>query len=123
MRLTLTFTFLVRLWLALAAASLLAPPSSAQVSSGGIVGQVRDPGGAPLPGAAVVVENEATGRRRSTVTEADGGFQMSALPPGRYRLTATLDRFQQLVRGGVQVATGETVRVELALASGRSPKR
>jgi hypothetical protein len=115
----LTSAFVVRLWLAFAAASLLAPPSSsAQVSSGGIVGLVRDPGGAPLPGAAVVVENESTGRRRSTMTEADGGFLMSALPPGRYRLRATLDGFQQLVRGGVQVATGETVRVELDLRLG-----
>ena len=64
-----------RRWL-LAAALLLVPASAlAQVASGVIVGTIRDPAGDPLPGTSVEVMNEGTGRRRLTVTEADGSFQ------------------------------------------------
>src|SRR5262245_11493975 len=107
------------LWLLAAAALLLVPTRArAQVASGAIVGSIHDPAGAPLPGASVEVMNEGTGRRRLTVTEADGAFRMTTLPPGKYRLTATLDGYQQLVRQGVAVPTGDTVRVELALSVG-----
>src|SRR4029077_3518776 len=41
-----------------------------------------------------------------------------ALAPGVYRIQAMRDGFRPLIRAGVRVATGETVRIELRLEVG-----
>jgi hypothetical protein len=93
-------------------------PAGAQVGAGGLVGTVTDQNGAVLPGAVVTVASVATGFSRSTVTSEDGSYVVPSLAPGAYRLTVALDGFRPLSRDGLQLATGDTVRLDLRLEVG-----
>ena len=55
---------------------------------------------------------------RTAVTGPDGGYSIPALPPGTYRIRAELSGFRTLIREGVRIATGETVRLDLQLQLG-----
>ncbi len=70
--------------LALAGVPLLAPPAHAQSAAGvaGISGVVRDPSGAVVPGAKVVVSSAAWGTLRTLTTNAAGLFTAPSLTPG-----------------------------------------
>jgi hypothetical protein len=46
-------------------------------------GKVADQSGAVLPGVTVTVTNTATGLTRTVVTDGDGAYIVSNLPPGR----------------------------------------
>ena len=47
---------------------VLASHAFAQIDAGSIVGSVRDPSGAAVPGATITLTNDATSVARSTVT-------------------------------------------------------
>ena len=79
---------------ALLVAVLIAPlPARAQTSGGAIAGSLRDPQGGVLPGVTLTVRNSDTGLTRTAVTEVDGRYRVSALPPGRYEVHAELQGF------------------------------
>lgn len=71
---------------------------AAQVSGANIVGRVRDEAGAAIVGASVEVVQTATGLRRETVTGSDGGFGVTNLPPGPYRVTVRQSGFATQVQ-------------------------
>ena len=85
----------------------------AQVQSGVISGTVKDSQGGTLPGATVALEGD--GPSRSFVTEGDGQYRFLAVPPGTYKVTASLPGFQGIVRDGVVVAVGQNVSLPLTL--------
>jgi len=49
-----------------------------------IVGSVRDPAGAAIPGATVTVTNVENGLKRSVTTDDSGRFSFPQLKPGVY---------------------------------------
>ncbi len=55
-----------------------------QNSSGSLNGTVSDTSGAVIPGAAVVLTNQATNSGRQTVSGASGFFNFAAVQPGTY---------------------------------------
>jgi outer membrane receptor protein involved in Fe transport len=59
-------------------------------TTGSIGGTVSDTDGKPLPGVTVEVTSPNLQGVRSTVTTGDGHFKLSSLPPGAYKVTATL---------------------------------
>ena len=58
---------------------------SAQLSTAQLSGRVTDESGA-VPGATITVTQTDTGFTRSDVTDANGSYVLSNLPPGPYRL-------------------------------------
>jgi hypothetical protein len=86
----------------------------AQIGGGALTGNVVDQAGATLPGVVVAVTAEATNLTRTVVTGQSGDFFVS-LGPGAYWVRAELNGFRPLVRQGVRIATGETVRLDLQL--------
>src|SRR6516164_6377190 len=72
--------------MALTLVFLLAVSGSAlaQADRGAIVGTVRDPTGAVVPGASVIVTNKATDVALTTVTNNAGEYQALGLLPGDY---------------------------------------
>jgi len=89
----------------------------AQRESASVAGAVRDPSGAPVPGASVAVRNLATGVERTVLSNEVGYYVVTALPPGRYSLTVTQQGFAtfgvpELV---LQVDQQATVNVALEL--------
>jgi hypothetical protein len=83
-----------------------------------LTGDVSDGAGALVPGATVTVTATGTNATRVAVTDADGRYTVQGLPPGSYQLKVELSGFRTLVRDGVGLATGETVRLDVELAVG-----
>lgn len=102
------------------AAAVWATPAvaAAQIASGAIAVVVRDPEGAPLPGAALVLRAPDTGETRQALSNRDGRVLFAALGPGRYELTATLEGFRQARLDSLRVTTGETLTLDLPLQLG-----
>jgi outer membrane receptor protein involved in Fe transport len=117
--------FRVRLWrawqLSIAAAILfLSPLSSHAQSAAGIVGVVVDDSGSTLPGVTVEVSSPALiERTKSTVTSADGRYQVVDLRPGEYTVSFTLEGFQSVRRTGITLNTGFTASVDARLPIGQ----
>jgi Carboxypeptidase regulatory-like domain len=100
--------------LVLASASL---PVSAQVT-GRISGFVKDPAGAAIPSVAVtarMTEQQSTGTAR---TNAEGFYDILALPPGDYEISFEAAGFRRQVRSGVELTIGQNLRVDASLEVG-----
>ncbi len=87
-------------------------------AAGGIIGAVVDESGAVIPGADVRAHQTATGTEHTDVTDANGAFQFPQLPLGTYDITATNEGFETTVRRGVEVVTGRTVDLRMAMNVG-----
>lgn len=108
-----------RLLLQLVTGALLLGALAAQtVTSGEVAGTVTDPSKATVPNAVVTVASDATGALQKTITNADGIYRVSFLPPGSYTVTISAPGFQT-ARRKVAVSIGESsaTDVRLALAS------
>ena len=86
--------------------------------TGSILGYVRDPSGAVLPNATVTAIQIATGYSRTVVSDASGQYSMLALPPGRYRLTASVPSFQQGVIDNIDLNVNDALHFDFALRVG-----
>lgn len=75
------------------ATAVFAQSDNAQVS-----GFVKDPSGAVIAAAAVIVTNEATGLDRRTTTNDTGYFAVSSLPPGFYTISVEAQGFKHYVK-------------------------
>jgi hypothetical protein len=60
---------------------------------------------------------------RTAVTDAEGQYQVIALPPGEYAVTFTLSGFRPLRRDGIQLSAGFTANIPAALEVGASKSR
>src|SRR5216684_3194405 len=83
--------------------------------TGAIAGTVSDPSGAPVAGAAVVVDSVATREKRDLATDAEGHFSVPFLTPGNYDLTVRAPGFEPLVLKSVQVQITEVSRLKIQL--------
>ena len=103
-----------------AAFFLLAATASAwaQRDSGDILGTVRDPSGAVLPGVTVTLTNAGTGLSRNSVTDASGDYLVTNLPIGTYSVTAQLDGFQTATATGIRLQVDQRARINLELKVG-----
>jgi hypothetical protein len=86
--------------------------------TGSIVGSVRDKSEAVLPNASVTASQIATGYSRTVATDAAGQFSILALPPGRYRLTASVPSFQQGVIDNIDLNVNDALHFDFALQVG-----
>lgn len=92
----------------------------AQTSTvGSISGTVRDPQGAAIPGAEVVIVEETTGQTRTVRTDEDGDYSAQSLPVGRYSVTVSPQGFKKTVAPGVEVHVSDRVVVDLTLEVGQ----
>ncbi|WP_316734909.1 SusC/RagA family TonB-linked outer membrane protein [Pedobacter aquatilis] len=79
-----------------------------KAQTGSISGKVLDETGQPLPGASILVK----GTTRSTSTDADGNFKLSALSTGSLTLSASFVGYQTMDKA-VSVAANSTVSFQL----------
>ena len=93
-------------------------PAAAQIAGATIAGEVADQGGARVPGASVSITAVATNLSRTGVTGEEGTYLFSGLAPGIYRIFVEAGGFRPLIREGIRLATGETVRIDLRLEVG-----
>src|SRR6266850_2049108 len=91
----------------------------AQADSGNIVGVVKDPSGAVLPGVSVEAASPALiERSRTAVSDEQGRYRIGDLRPGTYTVTFTLPGFSTLKRESIELTTGFTATVNGELKVG-----
>ncbi len=91
---------------------------AAQEIFASVTGTVSGSDGALLPGVTVTATNIDTNESTIAVTDSHGGYTVSKLLPGRYRVTAALSGFTTYVRQGLVLKTAETARINIRLAPG-----
>ncbi len=84
----------------------------------GSIRGVVETGGTPLPGVTVEARSPSLQGFRASVTDADGRFNLTLLPPGAYTVTSTLEGFAANAQT-VRLALGQaaTIKVELIAAA------
>src|SRR5258705_5157976 len=106
------------LLVALSVLALCAGTARAQGrAEGSIAGNVTDETKAVLPGVSVTAVNPATGFMREAVTDAEGNFNLVALPPAPYDVVASLAGFASS-KNTVTVTVGAEQRLAMALRVG-----
>lgn len=90
-------------------------PIARAQSGESIWGMVEDSSGQAIPGATVSVRNTETGETRKVMTDGTGKFDASALPVGRYEVTASKTGFQANATTGVTLVVGQREEVTLTL--------
>jgi hypothetical protein len=88
-----------------------------------ISGVVTDASGGVLPGVAVEAQNPATGQVRTAVSDGSGRYVITALQPGTYSVTFTLDSFTPATRPGIALTSGFTANVDMQLVVGAQSDR
>src|SRR6267378_1738490 len=105
-----------RTLLAISAFALCSLPIYGQTANtGAIAGSVSDPSGAPVVGAAVVIDSEARREERDLTTDGEGNFSVPFLTPGNYDLTVRTPGFKPFVLKSVQVQITEVSRRKIQL--------
>jgi hypothetical protein len=93
-------------WLVVIAIAVLFLPASVYAQTGAISGQARDQSDAALPGVTVEVTSPALIEKvRSTTTDSNGRYQITALPVGTYEVNFTLTGFTPFKRSSVVVTS------------------
>jgi Carboxypeptidase regulatory-like domain len=111
-----------RIWSAFSAALLLffaIPFCTAQTAlTGALNGLVTDSTGASVPGAKVVLTNQATGEVRTSTSGSDGRYNFSLVSPGTYRAEVTMSGFKSESYPEVHVSVTETAVLNAHLSIG-----
>jgi hypothetical protein len=99
------------LWTVLA----LSTAVSAQRTTGGITGTVKDGTGAVLPGVTVDLAGEYVMGAQTSITNENGVYRFLNLSPGTYNLAFTITGFAPFNRNGLVVAVGMTTEENVTL--------
>jgi hypothetical protein len=102
----------------LAALLALAAAGHAQVTTGTIVGTVRDPQGAAVPGATVTLTDQGKGTSQTVATDAQGSYIAPFLIPGTYDVTVEMAGFRKYAQRGVVLQVNQRARVDVGLEIG-----
>src|ERR1700747_3118104 len=94
--------------LCLALTLLMIGSCFAQTQTGMIRGQVTDPSGAALVGAAVLLTTPS-GASMDTATNKEGVYEFKNLAPGSYEIKAVAAGFALFDKRGVPLAAGQTL--------------
>ena len=85
-------------------------------TQGSIAGSVLDSSEAAVPGAAVHIQNVATGFAEDLVTDSSGFFKAPLLEPGKYTVAVTSPNFAKYRAEDVLVVVGQVTSLEPRLA-------
>jgi hypothetical protein len=86
--------------------------------TGSITGTVKDPSGAAIAGATVVVTSPERGITRQMLSNSTGEYNQSALPAGSYDVIVTAPGFKKYQARGVILDVAQKARVDVTLQVG-----
>jgi hypothetical protein len=92
--------------------------AAASAQTGSITGTVKDPSGAAIAGATVMVASPERGISRTMQTNSTGEYNESALPQGNYDVTVTAAGFKKFQAKGVILDVAQKARVDVNLEVG-----
>ncbi len=107
----------LRLIAVLILVTAVADTSWAQITSATLAGTIKDETGGILPGVDIVAKNVDTGQSRTLVTNAEGAYTITGLPPGKYEVRASLQGFGTVAET-IQLTVGQQAGLNLTLKVG-----
>ena len=90
----------------------------AQSTGGRIIGRVTDTSGAVVPGAKVILTNEATGVDYNSESNGNGDFSVLQVPVGIYTVTVDHSNFKKYVRTGVRLELNQVLNLAISMQLG-----
>jgi hypothetical protein len=103
-----------RVLLVLGLLALAALPARAQITTGTVAGTVKDPQGAVVPGATVVLISETKGTKSNPqITNSTGDYVIPTVTADTYTVEISMEGFKTVQRKNVQVTGGERVVVPI----------
>ena len=102
----------------LAASLVLVSLTVIAQDSGSISGIIRDPSGAGIADAHILVTNSETGVMHTLGTDEHGSYRALSLPVGRYNVTVEKTGFRTLVRFGIDLVVGQDAVVDIGMQIG-----
>ncbi|HKG98285.1 MAG TPA: TonB-dependent receptor, partial [Pyrinomonadaceae bacterium] len=96
-----------------------APATRAQAGRSEITGVIHDQSGALIDRGRILVTEVSTSQVLTSTIGEGGTFTITNLKPGQYTVTVEVQGFKTFVQSGVQLATGERVRLDIALQPGQ----
>src|SRR5512138_3251888 len=115
------FLTLLHVSVVLTLVGITAAAAAAQggVSTTRLSGIVNDTSGAVLPGADIVVKNNATAVESRAVADSKGEFVAAGLVPGSYTVTVSLMGFKTFVTPDVPIVAATPASIKVTLEVGR----
>jgi hypothetical protein len=95
-------------WLLIPIMALSFNLANAQQLTGTLSGIAADQTDARIPGAKVVIKNDASGDTRDTKADTSGYFSVTALPPGTYSVTISAKGFASWEETGIVLSQGDS---------------
>lgn len=92
--------------------------AGAQFDSGAVLGNIKDPSGAIIPGATVELDSVAQGTKVERRTDTSGAYEFDSVQPGDYALVVSAHGFEGSKTEVFKVNVGARQRVDLALKLG-----
>ncbi len=97
----------------------LAASVSAQVTTGSILGTVRDNSGATVKGAKVTITEVGKSNPTTYTTDDEGAYNAPFLIPGTYSVTVEATGFKKAVTNNVVVQIDQKARIDFAVEVGQ----
>src|ERR1039458_8253143 len=92
----------------------------AQVDMGSISGVIRDPSGAGIPNAKVMLTNEDTNISASTTAGSEGHYTFSPVKAGHYSLSGSASGFRTVKQKNVTLDVQQKLEVDISLTIGQA---
>jgi len=92
--------------------------AAAWAQTGSITGTVKDPSGASIAGATVVIASPERGITRTMQSNSTGDYNESGLPQGSYDITVTASGFKKFQAKRVVLDVAQKARVDVTLEVG-----
>jgi hypothetical protein len=89
--------------------------AQSSITTGTLLGVVRDASGAVILGADVSARNVDTNQTRESVSASDGEYRIAALPVGDYEVRVVKEGFAPYVNPSVTVVLGQAGTLDIAL--------
>ena len=90
-------------------------PALGQSAAGSLQGQVKDPSGASVAGATVLVTTP-NGETLTATTNHDGNYSVKGLAAGKYKVQAVAKGFAMFKNDNVTITDGQAQRFDISLA-------
>ncbi len=100
--------------------SLLPGSLTAQSIYGTLTGIVSDPSDAVVAGAALTLRDQQSGSQRETLTNSDGYYTFSSVPPGTYQITVAAKGFEGHKQSDIALGGGDKLNFNFTLKVGNT---
>jgi len=119
MKINLTKTFKRSVTAAAVAMSLsVAMPAMADNVNGAIKGSITTEASKSLAGAKITISNPSKGYTKTLTADAEGNFNLSQVPVGKYDVSVSQAGFEQAKITGVVIGVGKTAFMDIPLIAG-----